>query len=274
MLLRLSGMDLIRNEFKAAIKRGEPQIGLWATLADPYVMELLAGSGFDWLLLDAEHAPNDVGTILPQLQAIAPYPVSAVVRPPWNDMVLIKRYLDIGTQTLMLPYVQNEAEARAAVAAVRYPTRGVRGVAGGTRATPFGRMPEYAQRAHEEICVLVQVETREALANIQAIAAVDGIDGVFIGPADLSASMGHLGNAAHPEVAAAIDDAIASVRQCGKAPGILMADEVRARRYIDNGALFVAVGIDVSILARETEKLAARFRKEAAPPSRDGGTGY
>jgi 4-hydroxy-2-oxoheptanedioate aldolase len=254
-------MQLPTNAFKRAIRAGQQQIGLWVSMPSAYGAELLAGSGFDWLLLDTEHSPSDVTTVLPQLQAVAAYPsVSAVVRPAWNDKVLVKRHLDIGAQTLLIPYVSTEAEAAAAVASMRYPTRGVRGVAGTTRAARFGRIPEYAKRAEDELCLLVQVETREALDNLEAIARLDGIDGVFIGPADLAAALGHLGEPGHPEVQAAIADGIRRIRACGKAPGILAMDEPSARRYIEAGTTFTAVGMDVAILARETARLAAAFR--------------
>ena len=253
-------MDLPRNAFKHALAAGRQQIGLWCSLSHHYALEAVAGAGFDWLLLDTEHSPNDLESLVPQLQAAAAYPTSAVVRVPWNDMVTIKRVLDIGAQSLLLPYVQNVAEARAAVAATRYPPGGVRGVAGSTRATRFGRVKDYARRASEELCLLVQVETREALGEIDAIAALDGIDGIFIGPADLHASMGFTGQTAEPTVVSQIEDALRRIRRAGKAPGILTADEALARRYIEAGSLFTAVGVDVSILARETDKLAARFK--------------
>jgi 4-hydroxy-2-oxoheptanedioate aldolase len=256
-------MDLPRNAFKHALAAGRQQIGLWCSLSHHYSLEVVAGSGFDWLLLDTEHSPNDLESLVPQLQAVAAYPGTPVIRVPWNDMVTIKRVLDIGAQSLLLPYVQNVDEARAAVAATRYPPQGVRGVAGTTRATRFGRVRDYARRGADELCLLVQVETREALEHIEAIAAVDGIDGIFIGPADLHASMGYTGETANPAVVPQIEDALRRIRHAGKAPGILTADEALARRYIEAGSLFTAVGSDVGILARETEKLAARFRASA-----------
>jgi 4-hydroxy-2-oxoheptanedioate aldolase len=253
-------MDLPVNRFKRAIKAGKQQIGLWLSLSSHYSAEVCAGSGFDWLLIDTEHSPNELDMVLSQLQAMAPYPVTPIVRPAWNDMVLIKRFLDIGVQTLLIPYVQTAEEAAHAVSYTRYPPRGVRGVAASTRATGFGRIKDYAKRCEEEVCVLVQVETRLGLANLERIAAVEGIDGVFIGPGDLAAGLGHVGDIPHPEVQAAIDDAIRRVKSCGKAPGILTGDEQLARRYIEQGTLFTAVGADVVILGRESEKLAARFK--------------
>jgi 4-hydroxy-2-oxoheptanedioate aldolase len=253
-------MELPKNAFKAALAAGQQQIGLWVSLASPYSVELVAASGFDWLLIDGEHSPNDPPLVLPQLQAAAPYPVTCIVRPAWNDKVLIKRYLDIGVQTLLVPYVQNADEARAAVAATRHPPRGIRGVAGTTRASRFGRIADYARKADDEICVLVQVESREGLDNLEAIAAVDGIDGVFIGPADLSAALGFTGQIQHPQAQAAIQDAVKRIRKCGKPAGILATDEASTRRYIEWGTTFTAVGLDAQVLAKETEKLAKMFR--------------
>jgi 4-hydroxy-2-oxoheptanedioate aldolase len=253
-------MDLPRNTFKHAIAAGKPQIGLWLSLSSSYSAEVCAGSGFDWLLLDTEHSPNEIDMVLGQLQAIAPYPSHPVVRVAWNDAVIVKRTLDVGAQTLLFPFVQSAAEAAAAVAATRYPPRGIRGVAGTTRATRFGRVKDYAKRAHEETCVLVQVETQEAVDAIEAIAKVDGVDGIFIGPADYHASLGFPGETANPAVLPKIEDAVRRIRAAGKAPGILTADEKLAKRYLELGALFVAVGADIGLLARGSEALAAKFR--------------
>lgn len=250
------------NRFKHALIEGRQQIGLWCSLPGPYVAEAVAGSGFDWLLFDTEHSPGDPLTVLAQLQAVAPYDVSPIVRPASNDTVLIKRFLDIGAQTLLVPYVQNAEEARSAVAATRYPPQGVRGVSGVTRATRFGRAEGYARRAAEELCVLVQVETQEALDGLGAIAAVDGVDGVFIGPADLAASLGHVGEPGHPTVIAAVEDAIRRIRACGKPAGILTPDTAFAARCIELGTLFTAVGVDAALLARGTEKLARQFQAD------------
>jgi len=253
-------MNIPPNPFKHAILAGKQQIGLWVSLASNYGTEIVAGSGFDWLLIDGEHSPNDPPLVLQALQAAAPYPVSAVVRPAWNDKVLIKRYLDIGAQSLLIPYVQTAEEAQAAVSAVRYPLRGVRGVAGMTRASRYGRVADYLKRAEQELCLLVQIETRLGFDNLEAIARTDGIDGVFIGPADLAAGLGHLGDMQHAEVQKAIEDAIKRIRACGKPAGILSSDEAATRRYIQWGTNFTAVGMDAMILARETEKLAKQFK--------------
>ncbi|HXZ48540.1 MAG TPA: aldolase/citrate lyase family protein [Usitatibacter sp.] len=253
-------MELPVNNFKRSLAAGRQQIGLWVSLASAYSAEIVAGSGFDWLLIDTEHSPNEVDNTLAQLQAVAASPVSAVVRPAWNDKVLVKRHLDIGAQTLLIPYVQSAEEAAAAVAATRFPPQGVRGVAGSTRASRFGRVRDYVRRASEELCLLVQVETRDGLDNLESIARCDGVDGVFIGPADLAASLGHPGDMAHAEVQSAIGDGIRRIRACGKGAGILATDDAAARRYMEWGTTFTAVGLDATILARETEQLAARFR--------------
>ena len=254
-------MNVPVNRFKRALKAGQPQIGFWAGLASTNAVEIVAGAGFDWIVIDAEHGPNDVPIVLSQIHAAAEGTATVVVRPAWNDPVLLKRYLDIGVQTFLVPYVQTEAEARQAVAATRYPPRGARGFAVSTRASRFGRIKEYHQRFEEELCLLLQVETRVALGNLEAIARVDGVDGVFIGPGDLSADLGHIANPAHPDVQRTMEDAIARIRAAGSVPGILTGDEPLARRYLDLGCLFTAVGSDVGMLARGTEALASRFRQ-------------
>lgn len=229
---------MLTNHFKRALQEKRPQIGLWLGLCSSYSAELLAGAGFDWLLIDGEHAPNNVQTVLGQLQAVAPYPSQPVVRPPWNDAVIIKQLLDVGAQTLLIPMIQNAEQARDAVRATRYPPHGVRGVGSAlARASRWNRVPDYLQQADEQMCVLVQIETREAVKNLEAILQVEGVDGVFIGPADLSADMGFAGNPQHPEVQRTIDDAIARIRAAGKAPGILMANKALAQRYLEAGAL-------------------------------------
>jgi 4-hydroxy-2-oxoheptanedioate aldolase len=253
-------VELPHNAFKKAIRESKPQIGLWSSLSSNYSVEVIAGAGFDWILLDTEHSPNDLESVLSQAQAAAAYPTSTIARVPWNDMVTIKRFLDIGIQTLLIPYVCSVQEAKDAVAYTRYPPAGVRGVAGATRATRFARVKDYAKRAHEELCVLVQVETKDALEQLEGICAVDGVDGVFIGPADLHASMGYTGETANPQVVPIIEEAMRRIRKCGKAPGVLTFAEADIRRYLAAGALFVAVGADVGILARGAEALAQKFK--------------
>jgi 4-hydroxy-2-oxoheptanedioate aldolase len=252
------------NPFKQAIARQHPQIGLWLGLADHYAAEICAGAGFDWLLIDGEHSPNDLRSILQQAQVIAAYPPThAIARIPMGHghvgQSLIKQYLDLGIQTLLVPMVDTAAQAAEIVRSMRYPPDGVRGM-GGARASRWGRFPTYAKEANDHVCLLVQVETREALGNLDAIVAVDGVDGIFIGPADLSASLGHVGNPGHAEVQEAIADVIVRVRKAGKAAGILTPDETLARKYLDLGAVFVAVGLDTNLLARTTAALAARFK--------------
>ena len=253
-------MELPRNNFKHAIAAGTQQLGLWSSLSSNYTVEVIAGAGYDWILLDTEHSPNDLESVLIQLQVAAAYPTHPVVRVAWNDTVRIKRYLDIGAQTLLVPFVQNAQEARAAVAATRYPPHGVRGVAGSTRATRFGRVKDYARRAHDELCLLVQVETQQALENIEAICAIEGVDGLFIGPADLHASLGYAGETGNPAVVPMIEDAIRRIRKAGKAPGVLTSAESEVRRYIQAGCLFTAVGSDAGLLARGAEQLLAKYR--------------
>jgi 4-hydroxy-2-oxoheptanedioate aldolase len=253
-------MDLPRNKFKQGLVEGRQQLGLWSVLTTAYSAEIIAGSGYDWVLIDTEHSPSGVEGVLPQLQAMAPYDVSPVVRAAWNDTVLLKRYLDIGAQSLLIPFVQSADEARAAVAAVRYPPGGVRGISTFTRANRFGRVKDYARRASEEICLLVQVETRTAVDVVEEIARVDGVDGVFIGPGDLAASLGHLGHPGHEEVMAVVESTMRRIAACGKPPGFLSPDPVIARRAIAAGSLFTAIGVDGAILARGSERLLEQFK--------------
>ena len=253
-------MDLPVNAFKRGLREGRPLIGLWSVLADAAVAELLGSAGFDWLCIDMEHAPNELPDVQAQLQALRGATTSPIVRPPWNDMVWMKRVLDLGAQTLLIPYVQTAEEAAEAVSFVRYPPAGRRGVAGGTRATQWGRIPDYTRRVEEELCLLVQVESRQGLASLDAIAATPGVDGVFIGPADLSADMGHPGDPQHAEVQAAIEDAVRRIRAAGKAAGILARGEAAGRRWLEAGCGFVAVGVDAALLAQAADGLAAKFR--------------
>src|SRR5437763_441306 len=250
------------NRLKRALREGRPQIGLWSTLASPAAAEVIAGAGFDWILLDTEHAPNDVTDIHRQLQAIEGSGPSVVVRPFWNDPILFKRLLDVGVQTLLVPMVQSADEARRAVAATRYPPGGIRGVATTIRANRYGRVKNYLAHANDEICVIVQIETRESIDRIEEIAAVDGIDALFIGPSDLAASLGHLGDNAHPDVRTVIDLAVGRIRATGKCAGILAPVEADARHWLELGCLFVGVGNDAGVLARQTEALAAKFKRE------------
>ena len=250
------------NSFKKALRGALPQIGLWVGLAEAYAAELVATIGFDWLLIDGEHAPNDPRSVLAQLQAIAPYPVNAVVRPVNDDAALIKQYLDLGVQTLLVPMVESAQQAARIVAATRYPPRGIRGVGSAlARASRWNRIEDYLQRCDDEICVVVQIESVAAMAQIAAIAAVDGVDGIFFGPADLAASMGLLGQPGHREVRAAVAQGIAAAAQAGKATGTLTSDRNLAREYIALGASFVAVGVDTTILVNGAQDLLAAFKE-------------
>lgn len=256
------------NPFKQALQQKRPQIGLWLGLADHYTTEICAGAGFDWLLIDGEHSPNDLRTILQQAQVIAAYPGShAIARVPVGHghagTTLIKQYLDLGIQTLLVPMVDTAQQATELVRAMRYPPDGIRGM-GGARASRWGRYPNYAKEANAQVCLLVQAETREALNNLEAIAAIEGVDGIFIGPADLSASLGHVANPGHAEVQAAIEDALKRITGAGKAAGILTTDDALARHYLELGATFVAVGLDNNLLARATSQLAAKFKTATA----------
>jgi 4-hydroxy-2-oxoheptanedioate aldolase len=257
----MTHMHLPANGFKAALRAGRPQIGLWLGLTSAYTSELLATTGFDWLALDAEHAPNDLRTILAQLQAIAPYPVHAVVRTAAADATALKQYLDLGVQTVLVPMVESAEQATRIVAATRYPPAGIRGVGSAlARASRWSQIGDYLQTCEREICVLVQVESAAGLDSLAAIAATEGVDGVLFGPADLAASLGVMGQTAAPRVQEAIAAGIATVRTAGKAAGVLSADPAIALKYLSLGALFVAVGIDTTLLIRAAKELRARFR--------------
>jgi 4-hydroxy-2-oxoheptanedioate aldolase len=253
-------VEFQKNAFKAALAAGKLQIGIWSSLCSNIAADILSDSGFDWILLDTEHSPNEIPDLIGQLQAVRGGTATPIIRPAWNDAVLAKRALEIGAPTLLFPYVQNVEEAKRAVAATRYPPQGIRGVSVAARASRYGRTPGYLGKANAEICVLVQVETREALNELEAIARVDGVDGVFIGPSDLAASLGQLGNPAHPDVQAAIKDAVTRLKKVGKPAGILTGNEDEARRYIEWGFLFVAVGADVGLLAKNADALAKKFK--------------
>lgn len=252
---------LLPNALKAGLKAGKPQIGLWSSLCSPMVTELLGYVGFDWILIDSEHAPNSDFAVASQLQSLALGTAEPVVRVAWNDQVMLKRLLDVGARSILVPMVQNAEQARAAVAATRYPPHGIRGVSVAQRANHFGRVPGYLKNASQEMCVLVQLETREALTHLEEIAAVEGIDGLFIGPSDLAASLGHLGDNADPEVQAAIADACERSKKAGKPLGILAPVEADARRYFDMGFAYVAIGSDVGVLNNGARGALNRMRE-------------
>jgi len=255
------------NTFKKAMHDGQAQIGLWVGLADGYAAEILAGVGYDWLLLDGEHAPNDVRSVLAQLQAMSsawaalPHRTQPVVRLPVGQTSLIKQYLDIGAQTLLIPMVDTAEQAAQLAQAMRYPPEGIRGMGSAlARASRWQAHPNYIHEANAQACLLVQAETVEAMKNLDAIAATPGVDGVFIGPADLSASMGLPGQPNHPDVQAAIADGVARILKAGKAPGILATTEEQARKWLDAGVLFVAVGVDTMVLTAAAKALLARYK--------------
>ncbi|SPU64356.1 HpcH/HpaI aldolase [Brucella melitensis] len=267
-------MPAPRNQFKAALKQGRAQIGLWQALANPYTVEICAGAGYDWLLLDGEHAPNDVPLLVSQLQAMTGSASHPVVRPPVGETWIVKQLLDIGAQTLLIPMIESREQAEAMVKAMRYPPHGVRGAGSAlARASAFNRIPDYLQTANDEVCLLLQVESRAGLANLDAIATTEGVDGVFIGPADLAADMGHLGKPGAQEVQDAVRDALQRIIGHGKAAGILTGDLSLARHYLDLGATFVAIGNDVTLLANATTRLLADFKttepgRPASPDAR------
>jgi 4-hydroxy-2-oxoheptanedioate aldolase len=254
--------NLPRNSFKQALAGGKRQVGLWAGLASPIATEIIAGAGFDWIVIDGEHGPNDISTLLPQLQAMRGGTAEPVFRVPWNDMVIIKRAMDVGARTLLIPFVQNADEAARAVAATRYPPLGIRGVSVTPRANDYGRISGYHKNAHLDTCVLVQVETRTALKEIEAIAAVDGVDGIFVGPSDLAADFGFLGNPKHADVQAALKDAATRIRAAGKGAGMLTGNLDDVEQLFELGYNFTAVGSDVGLLARTAEQVASRFHKK------------
>ena len=265
-------MPMPINTFRDALRGGRAQIGLWVGLADANAAEALAGTGFDWLLLDGEHAPNDPRSVLEQLRAVAPYPVHPVVRVVEGQVALVKQYLDVGAQTLLVPMVDTPEHAALLVRAMRYAPDGIRGMGAAlARASRWNQIDDYVNQANDQMCLLVQAETTLAMRNLTAIAAVEGVDGVFFGPADLSASMGFRGQPTHPEVQRAIFDGIATVRAAGKAPGILTSDRALAQQYLDAGALFVAVGVDTSLLVRAAHDLALSYKGSATSSEASSG---
>ncbi|GLO73011.1 2-keto-3-deoxy-L-rhamnonate aldolase [Phaeobacter italicus] len=256
-------MPAPKNPFKQALTQGKRQIGCWMSFADGQIAEIMGTCGFDWLVIDGEHAPNDIRSIRDQLIALTASPSHPVVRVPVGETWMIKQVLDAGAQTVLVPIVESADQARELVRACHYPPKGVRGVgATAARATMFGSVSEYIQTADQEVCLLVQVENRAGMAALDEILQVEGIDGVFIGPADLSTDMGHQGNSAHPEVRAAIADAITRIKAAGIAPGILGVSEEATQAYLDMGAQFLAVGIDVLVLAQNARALSQSWKSK------------
>lgn len=263
------------NSFKTALAARRPQVGLWLSMADPYLAEVSATAGFDWLLIDGEHAPNDLRSTLASLQAVAPYRAQPVVRAVAGEVPLIKQLLDIGAQNLLIPMVDTAEQAQAMVSATRYPPLGIRGVGSAVgRASRWSARTDYLDTADGEVCLLVQAETVAALGNLEAICAVEGVDGVFIGPADLAASMGHRGKPGHPEVQAAIEQAMKTIIASGKAAGTLTSDPALARRYLELGCTFVAVGVDVLVYANAARRLAADLVPSGAAQPAAPGAAY
>jgi 4-hydroxy-2-oxoheptanedioate aldolase len=254
--------DVMTNRFKRALLAGDKQVGLWLSLMNGYTAELCAGAGFDWLLIDAEHAPNTLQTLLQQLQAVAPYRVTPVVRPPNHDPDMLKLLLDMGAQSFLIPTVESAEQAKALVRAVRYPPKGMRGVGHVLgRASRWGRVGDYLARADDEICLLAQIESRLGMDNLEAIAAVEGVDGLFLGPADLSASLGHTGDMAHPDMRAAIDGTIGRIVATGKPCGTITGGAANAKRLLARGVSFVAAGVDALLLVGAVDRLAKELRE-------------
>lgn len=261
-------MKMPRNPFKAALASSQPLYGIWAGLASGYGAEITASFGYDWMLIDGEHAPNSVPSILAQLQAVASYATAPIVRAVGHDPVLIKQLLDIGTQSLMIPMVETADQARALVQATRYPPHGIRGVGGGlTRATRWDAVADYINIAHHELCLIVQIESRRGVENVAEIAAVEGVDALFIGPADLSTGLGHIGNPSHPQVQEKIRHAINATLAAGKVCGILAPAEEDARRYQSWGCQFIAVAIDISLMRQAAISNLARYRDTEQRPA-------
>ncbi len=253
-------MDMPKNRFKAAIKEGTPQIGLWCCGAEPSFAEMLANCGYDWMMFDTEHSPMDPLVVQPMLQAVAPYDVSALVRPTGLDPFQIKKFLDAGAQSIMVPYIQTVEEAELAVASVTYPPKGIRGVAGVTRASRYGAVADYAKKARDEICLILQIETKAAMDRIEDIAKVPGVDALFVGPADMAASLGYPGQNTHPEVRAACADAIRRIRAAGLPAGFLSPDDSLLEEMVEAGSVFTAVDLDLTILKRGAQARAKEWK--------------
>ncbi len=247
------------NSFRADLRAGKRLIGCWCSLANPITTEVLGVAGFDWILLDGEHSPNDVITFIPQLMALKDSVSAPVVRPSWNNPVELKRLLDGGFYNFLIPFIESADEAKRAVAATRYPPQGFRGVSVAQRSNRYGSVPGYFEGVNEQICVMVQIESGKGVAAAAEIAAVDGVDGLFVGPSDLAAGLGHLGNANHAEVQEAMAKIFAAAKAAGKPVGILAGVEADARRYLAQGATFVAVGSDLGVFRSATQALRDKY---------------
>jgi 2-dehydro-3-deoxyglucarate aldolase len=247
------------NSFKRRLLDGERLIGCWCSLANPITTEVLGVAGFDWILLDGEHSPNDVISFIPQLMALKDSVSAPIVRPSWNNPVELKRLLDGGFYNFLIPFIESADEAKRAVAATRYPPQGFRGVSVSQRSNKFGSVKDYFTGINDQICVMVQIESRKGVEAVAEIAQVEGIDGIFVGPSDLAAGFGHLGNANHPEVQAAMAQIIAAAKAAGKPIGILAPVEADARRYMEQGVTFVAVGSDLGVFRSGTQSLRDKY---------------
>jgi 4-hydroxy-2-oxoheptanedioate aldolase len=255
-------MDIKKNKVKASFKEGKTTFGLWNGIANPYVAEICAGAGFDWVVIDAEHAPFDLPSILTNTQAMAAHQSDVIVRPPSDDHVLIKRLLDMGIQTFIIPMVDTEEQAHNLVKAITYPPKGIRGVAPSlSRAAQWGRVPDYVEKVEEEICLIIQIESVTGMENLEAICQIDGIDGIFIGPADLAASMGKLGQSMSEEVRAVVRKGLQVIKASGKVGGTLALRDDLVKEYREAGATFIGVGVDLMLLTQATEALAKKYKK-------------
>ena len=261
-------MKIPANQFKTDLRTGKTLFGLWLGLGETFSAEICAGAGFDWLLIDAEHGPNDLRSILAQLQAVAPYPSQAIVRPPQGDHVLIKQLLETGIQTLLIPMVETAEQATGLVQAMSYPPAGIRGVGAAlARASRWGRVNDYSAQADDEMCLLVQVETKLGYENLDSILAVEGVDGIFFGAADLAASFGYLGHSNHPFIVETIETGLKKVSAAGLGGGVLCSDRAIIQRYQNAGARFIAVGVDALLLAAATSELRREFKPDAGQQS-------
>lgn len=253
-------MEIRKNIFKQKILKFEKQIGIWSCLSSNTVTEILAIVGFDWIVVDMEHSPNDIQEVLTQLQIVQGFSSEPIVRVPWNEPVVVKRVLDMGAQTILFPYVEDEHEALTAVQSTRYPPKGVRGVMSAARMNKYGTVANYYNKADEQICVLVQCETKKAIDNISKIAAVEGIDGIFLGPSDLSASIGKIGQFEDEEVQSLIYQGLEFCKKSNKPAGILTAKKDYAKKYVKDGFTYVAINSDTNLVARSAENLLKEFK--------------
>ena len=263
--------DVPRNRFSAGLATGRTQYGLWLGIPDPSVAEMMAGAGFDWLLVDHEHGTFELRDVHAHLQAMAAYDVAPIVRPVDGNPALLKKLCDIGAQSFIVPMIDTAEQAALVVSAVRYPPGGHRGL--GTsmaRAARWNTVPGYLGKANEEMLVIVQAESVTAIENLDAIAATPGIDGIFIGPSDLSASMGHVGNVSHPEVVETVGNALGTIRAAGKHAGLLCLDEAMVAHYEECGANFIGVGVDTLLIGNAARSLAARWRPGSDKPAKAG----